>query len=192
MYQSDSECSNVTQLPLIDDEPTLPDSVAGAAPRRSPEDATAGLADHGPWRHHLVGLLNGALATELVCALRYRRHHFTSHGLASTAVWDGFLAHAGDEAVHADRLAQRIVQLGGEPDFLPDTLARRSHVAYDDAPDLRTMIRADLLAERIAIERYSAIVALIGDRDPATRRLIEDILVDKRLHADELSGWLVD
>jgi bacterioferritin len=192
MYQSDSEFTNVMQLPLIDPEPMAPGEVAGAASNRGPHDASAGVADHGPWRHHLVGLLNGALATELVCMLRYRRHHFTAHGLASTMVADGFLAHAGQEAGHADRLAQRIVQLGGEPDFSPDTLARRSHAAYDEATDLRTMIRADLLAERIAIERYSQIVVLIGDRDPATRRLFDDIVADKRHHADELSGWLVD
>jgi bacterioferritin len=180
------------QLSLIETEPTVPGEVAGAAFHRSAEDATAGVADHGPWRHHLVGLLNDALATELVSMLRHRRHHFTAHGLASTKVSDGFLAHAGEKTDHADRLAQRIVQLGGDPDFSPDTLSRRSHAAYDEAPDLRTMVRADLLAERIAIERYSHIVALIGDRDPATRRLIDDILVDKRHNADELGSWLVD
>ena len=100
--------------------------------------------------------------------------------------------HANEESAHADRLAQRIVQLGGEPDFSPDTLLSRSHAAYDDATDLKAMIRANLIAERVAIEAYSQIIALIGDKDSTTRRLLEDILSDEQEHAEELKDWLAD
>ena len=93
---------------------------------------------------------------------------------------------------HADRLARRIVQLGGEPDFTPDTLLERSHAAYDDASALKDMIHADLTAERVAIEGYSQLVRLVGDRDPTTRRLLEDILGEEQKHADELQGWLAE
>jgi bacterioferritin len=145
---------------------------------------------YGPWRRDIVQLLNGALATELLCVLRYRRHHFTAAGLSSAKIAEEFLVHANEEQAHADRLARRIVQLGGEPDFSPDTLSQRSHAAYDGSLELLDMIKADLIAERVAIETYSQIVTLIGDKDSTTRRLIEDILSDEQEHADELQGWL--
>lgn len=141
-------------------------------------------------RADIVRLLNGALATELVCVLRYKRHHFTARGLASPKIADEFLVHAQEEAAHADRIAQRIVQLGGSPDFSPDALAARSHAAYDDSSDLQAMIRANLLAERIAIECYGQMITLVGDADPTTRRLLEDLLADEQGHADELGDWL--
>jgi len=100
--------------------------------------------------------------------------------------------HANEESAHADRLAQRIVQLGGEPDFSPDSLTQRSHATYDDSADLKAMIKANLIAERVAIEAYSQIIALIGDKDSTTRRLIEDILSVEQQHAEELSDWLAD
>lgn len=159
--------------------------------RRSTE-AGAALPGDAAWRSALVKLLNDALATELVCVLRYKRHHFTAHGLASPRIAEEFLAHARKEAVHADRLAQRIVQLGGEPDFSPDTLSQRSHAAYDDSLDLTAMIRTNLIAERVAVETYSQLIALVGDRDPSTRRLLEDILSDEQEHAEELQDWLTD
>jgi bacterioferritin len=146
----------------------------------------------GPWRADIIQLLNDSLATELVCVLRYKRHHFTAAGLASPKIAEEFLVHANEESAHADRLAQRIVQLGGEPDFSPDTLLSRSHAAYDDATDLKAMIRANLIAERVAIEAYSQIIALIGDKDSTTRRLLEDILSDEQEHAEELKDWLAD
>ena len=146
----------------------------------------------GPWRKDIIRLLNDSLATELVCVLRYKRHHFTAQGLASPKIAEEFLVHANEEAAHGDRLARRIVQLGGEPDFAPDSLTSRSHAAYDDSTDLKAMIRANLVAERVAIEAYSQIAALIGDKDPTTRRLIEDILADEQQHADELKDWLAD
>ncbi|WP_280156437.1 ferritin-like domain-containing protein [Piscinibacter sp. XHJ-5] len=146
--------------------------------------------DHGPRRGDLIVMLNDALATELVCVLRYKRHHFTAHGMAAAKISEEFLVHAREEEAHADRIARRIVQLGGEPDFSPDSLTRRSHAAYDHSLDLEAMIRANLIAERIAVDRYSQMIALIGDEDPSTRRLVEDILIDEQQHAQELSSWL--
>lgn len=152
-------------------------------------DADEGL---GPWREEIIALLNGALATELVCTLRYRRHHFTADGMAAPKIAEEFLVHANEELAHADRLARRIVQLGGKPDFAPQTLLERSHAAYDEAQDLKAMMRANLVAERVAIESYSQMIALTRDKDPATRRLLEDILSDEQEHAEELKSWLAD
>jgi bacterioferritin len=146
----------------------------------------------GPWSADVVKLLNDALATELVCVLRYKRHHFTAAGLASPKIAEEFMVHAGEEAAHGDRLARRIVQLGGEPDFSPATLLARSHAEYDESLDLKTMIRSNLVAERVAIEAYSQMVTLVGDRDPTTRRLLEDILGEEQQHAEELKDWLAD
>lgn len=147
---------------------------------------------YGPWRSDIVRLLNDALATELVCVLRYKRHHFTAHGLAAPRIAEEFLVHAGEEAAHADRLAERIVQLGGEPDFAPEGLAVRSHAGYDDSLELKAMLRANLIAERVSVEAYRQMVALIGDKDPTTRRLLEDILRDEEQHADELADLLFE
>jgi bacterioferritin len=148
--------------------------------------------DPGPWRGQIIGLLNGSLATELVCMLRYRRHHFTAVGLASPKIAEEFLVHANEEAAHADRIAKRIVQLGGQPDFSPDTLVTRSHASYDQSTELTDMIKANLIAERVAIESYGQMISLIGDKDSTTRRLLEDILSKEQEHAEELSDWLAD
>ena len=161
------------------------------AARRS-LDQGAVTPHYGPWRADIIALLNDSLATELVCVLRYRRHHFTADGLASPKIAEEFLVHATEEQGHADRLARRIVQLGGKPDFCPDTLSQRSHASYDESSDLKAMIRANLVAERVAIETYSQLITLIGDKDVTTRRLIEDILADEQQHADELKDWLAD
>jgi bacterioferritin len=147
---------------------------------------------YGPWREEIIDLLNGALATELVCVLRYKRHYFTAAGIKSISVAEEFLVHANEESAHADKLAERIVQLGGEPDFCPDTLSQRAHASYDDATDLPSMIRSNLVAERVAIEAYSQMIALVGDKDPTTRRMLEDILQQEQEHADELKDWLTD
>ena len=168
----------------------LDQSVIDAA-RRS-LDQGAVTPGYGPWRDDIIALLNDSLATEWVCVLRYRRHHFTAAGLASPKIAEEFLVHANEELGHADRLARRIVQLGGVPDLSPATLLTRSHAAYDESLSLKDMIRANLVAERVAIEIYSQLVTLIGDKDISTRRLLEDILADEQQHADELKDWLAD
>jgi len=183
------DTSNVTTLPLAERKPMTLDDAALEAARHS-LDQGAVTPSSGPWRSELIKLLNDSLATELVCVLRYKRHHFTAQGLASPKIAEEFLVHATEEAAHADRLARRIVQLGGEPDFSPDTLSQRSHAEYDESSELKSMIRANLIAERVAIEAYTQIIALIGDQDSTTRRLLEDILADEQGHADELKDWL--
>lgn len=139
----------------------------------------------------VVKLLNDALATELVCVLRYRRHHFMARGINSQSVAQEFLAHANEELGHADQLAERIVQLGGAPDFSPDELAQRSHAEYIEGDTLASMIREDLVAERIAIDSYRSTIQYLGENDPTTRRLLEGILAVEEEHADELSDLLV-
>ena len=143
-------------------------------------------------REAVIGMLNDALATELLCVLRYKRHYYTAKGLSSPAIADEFLVHANEEAGHADRIAERIVQLRGEPDFSPATLLERSIADYDESADLMAMVRADLVAERIAVESYRQMIALVGDKDPTTRRMLEEILHDEEEHADELVDLLED
>jgi bacterioferritin len=181
--------SNVTPITLAENGRMQLDPAGLEAARRS-LDQGAVTPSYGPWRVDIIQLLNDSLATELVCVLRYKRHHFTAEGLSSPKIAEEFLVHANEEAAHADRLAKRIVQLGGEPDFSPDTLSKRSHASYDESTDLKAMIKANLIAERVAIEAYSQIIALIGDKDSTTRRLLEDILADEQEHADELKDWL--
>lgn len=182
---------NVKHLPVSEHRKMALDPSALEAARGS-LDQGAVTPSFGPWREDIISLLNDSLATELVCVLRYKRHHFTAQGLSSPKIADEFLVHANEESGHADRIAQRIVQLGGSPDFSPDSLTQRSHAAYDESLDLKAMIRSNLIAERVAIEAYSQMIALIGDKDPTTRRLLEDILGEEQEHADELSDWLVD
>lgn len=138
----------------------------------------------------VVDRLNDALATEIVCALRYKRHHYMATGIDAEPVAREFAEHADEELEHADSLASRIVQLGGEPDFSPDGLTERSHADYDPASTLEDMIEANLVAERIAIESYREMIQLVGDADPTTRRMLEDILAVEEEHADELAGLL--
>lgn len=157
--------------------------------KRSLDDGAV-IEEKNPWREDIIKLLNDSLATELVCILRYKRHHFTATGLSSPAIADEFLVHANEEQSHADRIAARIVQLGGEPDFNPATLLDRSHADYNEQLDLHAMIRANLIAERVAIEAYTQMIDLIGDKDHTTRRLIEQILEQEQEHADELADWM--
>jgi bacterioferritin len=145
---------------------------------------------YGPWREDIIKLLNDALATELVCVLRYKRHHFTAKGLESPAIAEEFMVHAQEETAHSEQIAERIVQLGGEPDFNPDTLSHRSHADYDETRELKDMIRANLVAERVAIEAYTQMIKLIGDKDSTTRRILEGILAQEQEHAEELTTWL--
>jgi bacterioferritin len=145
---------------------------------------------YGADRDRVVAVLNEVLATELVCVLRYKRHYFMAHGLESAPVAQEFLQHANEEQGHADRIAQRIVQLQGEPDFDPATLVERSHAEYAEGFDLVDMIKEDLVAERVAIASYQEIIRWLDDADPTTRRLMEDILVVEEEHADDLVRFL--
>ncbi len=159
------------------------------AAARSLDDGAV-TPSYGPHREAIVKLLNDALATELVCILRYKRHHFTADGITSPAIKAEFLVHANEETAHSELLAERIVQLGGEPNFAPDSLLQRSHAQYDESKDLKSMIRSNLVAERIAVEAYHQMINLIGDKDPTTKRILERILADEEEHADELKDWL--
>ncbi|MBX3620156.1 MAG: ferritin-like domain-containing protein [Rhizobacter sp.] len=183
MFKQDDHKSTTGHTPLVLDEGAID------AARKSLDQGAVTPA-YGPWREDIIRLLNDSLATELVCVLRYKRHYYTAAGLDSPAIAEEFLVHANEEQAHADRLAQRIVQLGGRPDFNPDSLTRRSHAEYDESLELKDMIRANLVAERVAIETYSQIIKLIGDKDSTSRRLLEEILADEQEHADELSDWL--
>jgi bacterioferritin len=140
--------------------------------------------------HRVVAVLNEALATELVCVLRYKNHHFAASGLQADPVAAEFLEHAAEEQDHADRLAARIAQLGGAPDYNPETLLSRSHSEYKTSDDLLEMVREDLVAERVAIASYTEIINWLGDGDPTTRRLIESILEVEEEHADDLLSFL--
>jgi len=135
-------------------------------------------------------ILNEALATEIVCVLRYRRHHFMAKGVLAQPIKAEFLEHAQEEQEHADLIAERIVQLGGAPNFSPEGLATRSHAEYVEGETLIDMIKEDLVAERIAIESYTEIVRYLGTKDPTTRRLMESILAKEEEHADELNDLL--
>jgi bacterioferritin len=181
--------TTVTPLKPATEKRLVLDEAALEAARRKVADGAV-TPSYGPWRDDIVKLLNDALATELVCVLRYKRHYFTAHGLASPRIAEEFLAHAVAEAGHGDRLAERIAQLGGEPDFSPDSLSARSHADYDESREIKAMVRANLVAERIAVEAYRQMIDLIGDKDPTTRRLLEDILHDEEEHADELADML--
>jgi bacterioferritin len=143
-------------------------------------------------RKAIVELLNTALATEIVCVLRYKRHYYATHGIRAKFVSAEFLEHANEEQAHADKIAERIVQLGEDPDLNPATLLSRSHSEYDEATSLRQMLEADLLAERIAIESYREMINFIGQRDPTSRRMLESILAQEEEHAEDLVDLLED
>jgi len=141
-------------------------------------------------REMVLKLLNDSLATELVCVLRYRRHHFMAKGIHSQSVAQEFLDHSNEELGHADEIATRIVQLGGEPDFAPAGLVGRSHAEYVEGDTLAGMIKEDLVAERIAIDSYGEMIEYMGDKDVTTRRMLEDILAMEEEHAEDLSSML--
>jgi bacterioferritin len=143
-------------------------------------------------RKAIVELLNTALATEIVCVLRYKRHYYATHGIRAKFVSAEFLEHANEEQAHADQIAERIVQLGDDPDLNPATLLSRAHSEYDQATSLRQMLEADLIAERIAIESYREMITFIGPRDPTSRRLLESILAQEEEHAEDLVDLLED
>jgi bacterioferritin len=173
------------KAPVITDIPTLRKRA-----RQHIDDGSV-TAGYSADREIVLKLLNDSLATELVCVLRYRRHHFMARGIHSQSVAQEFLDHSNEEQGHADQIAERMVQLGGAPDFAPDGLTSRSHAEYVAGDTLASMIKEDLVAERIAIDSYRDIIKYLGDRDPTTRRMMEGILAVEEQHADELSELLV-
>ena len=138
----------------------------------------------------VVKLLDHALATEIVCVLRYKRHYYMATGINAPQAQQEFLQHANDEQMHADQIAARIVQLGGEPNFSPEGLASRSHAEYVEGESLGEMIKEDLVAERVAIDSYGEMIRYLGDRDPTTRRMLETILAAEEEHAEDLASLL--
>ena len=163
------------------------DAIRIAAKNLDDGAVTAGYQGN---REEIVAMLNSALATELVCVLRYKRHYYTASGLENGAVKAEFLEHAKEEQEHADMIAERIVQLNGDPDFNPATLVMRSHAEYDESDDIKAMIRANLIAERIAIETYRQMIEKIGDSDPTTRNMLVDIMAVEEEHADDMRDLL--
>jgi len=141
-------------------------------------------------REAVIELLNKALATEIVCVLRYKRHYFTAAGIHAAPVAAEFLEHANEEMQHADRLARRIIELRGKPDFSPDGLSKRSYAEYVAGESLAEMIKEDLIAERIAIEGYRHMIGYLGEKDPTTQRLLKEILASEEEHAEDLSSLL--
>ncbi len=147
-------------------------------------------ADYKGDRKTVLRVLNEALATELVCVLRYKRHHYMAKGIHSQAVAAEFLEHAAEEQGHADQIAERIVQLDGAPNFNPEGMLTRSHSEYLEGETLLEMIREDLIAERIAVESYSEIIRYLGDNDPTSRRMMEEILAKEEEHAEDMKTLL--
>ena len=147
-------------------------------------------AGYGAEREMVIKLLNEALATELVCVLRYKRHYFMATGIHAASVAAEFLEHATEEMAHADMLAKRIVELRGEPNFCPVGMADRSHAEYVEGKTLKDMIKEDLIAERIAIESYREMIGYMGDQDPTTQRMLKEILASEEEHAEDLSSLM--
>ena len=141
-------------------------------------------------RETAIKLLNEALATEIVCVLRYKRHYYAAEGIHSEGVKAEFLEHAGEEQGHADQISERITQLGGEPNLNPEGMLTRSHSEYVEGKNLLDMIRENLVAERIAIESYSEMIRFFGDGDPTTRRMLEEILAKEEEHANDMSDLM--
>jgi bacterioferritin len=171
---------------------TMTDTATLRQRARQHTEAGAVTSGYSADRPKVIDLLNDALATELVCVLRYRRHHFMARGIDAKSTANEFLVHANEELAHADLLATRIVQLGGEPDFAPDRLSGRSHAEYVAGNTLVEMIREDLVAERIAIDSYRELIQFLGAQDPTTSHMLRTILVVEEQHADELADLLVN
>lgn len=170
--------------PALSDIPTL------RTRARQHIEQGAVTAGYAAERESVIKLLNEALATEIVCVLRYKRHYFMAAGIHAAPVAAEFLEHATEEMGHADSLAKRIIELRGEPNFSPDGLSARSHAEYVDGATLKEMIKEDLIAERIAIESYREMIAYLGSQDPTTQRLLKEILASEEEHAEDLSSLL--
>jgi len=176
--------------PAASDSPFLSDIRAIRERARKHVSDGAVTPSYGADRDTVLRLLNEALATEIVCVLRYRRHYFMANGAVGEAIKDELLKHANEEQGHADVIAERIVQLGGEPDFNPMGITERSHAEYIEGGSLADMVREDLVAERIAIESYTEMIRYIGDKDTTTKRMLEGILAVEEEHAEELASML--
>lgn len=174
---------------MHDDKKFTIDTAAIRAAARDMDDGAV-TAGYQADRKKVIAMLNDALATELVCVLRYKRHYYTASGLQNGPIKAEFLQHAIEEQGHADLLAERIVQLNGKPDFNPATLSARSHAEYDDADSIESMIKANLIAERIAIEAYRQMIETIGETDPTTRHMLVGIMAMEEEHADDMRDLL--
>jgi bacterioferritin len=176
---------------IIDDRMSvLTDTKTLRARARQNVEEGAVTLGYGADREAIIKLLNEALATELVCVLRYKRHYFMAKGIHAESVKAEFLQHANEEMTHADRIAKRITELGGEPDFSPDSLSSRSHAEYIPGDSLVSMIKENLIAERIAIESYREMVNFLANNDPTTQRMIKEILAVEEEHADDMASLL--
>lgn len=177
---------------MAEDKPFLTD--VETLRKRARQHIERGAVTEGYQAHRetVVRILNEALATEIVCVLRYRRHHFMASGIHAQSVAQEFLEHANEEQMHADQIAARIVQLGGEPNFSPEGLLSRSHAEYVEGDSLVDMIREDLVAERVAIDSYREMIAFLANDDPTTRRMLEGILAVEEEHAEDLVSLLAE
>ena len=170
--------------------PPLTDIKTLRARARQHIEKGAVTAGYAADREQVLKMLNEALATELVCVLRYKRHYFMAAGIHAASVAAEFLEHATKEMAHADLIAKRIIELRGEPNFSPAGLADRSHAEYVESDSLKGMIKENLIAERIAIESYREMIAYLGEQDPTTQRMLKEILASEEEHADDLSTLL--
>ena len=187
------ECTTVGDQPgvkAVTDKPFLTDIQTLRERARKHIEQGAVTEGYSADRDTVIKILNEALATEIVCVLRYRRHYFMATGINAESVATEFLQHANEEQGHADLIAQRIVQLGGEPNFNPEGLTTRSHAEYVEGENLIDMIREDLVAERIAIDSYREMINYVNTDDPTTRRMLEGILAMEEEHADDLVSLL--
>ncbi|WEF35423.1 ferritin-like domain-containing protein [Pseudoduganella chitinolytica] len=177
---------------MSDNTPTQASGIDTAAIRAAAQNMADGpvTAGYKGDREAVLKMLNDALATELVCINRYKRHYYTVSGRANSGIKAEFLEHAGEEEQHADWLAERIVQLNGQPDFNPATLLARSHAEYDESMEVQSMVRSNLIAERVAIEAYRQMIEQIGDTDPVTKQLLVKIMAEEEEHADDMRDLL--
>jgi bacterioferritin len=183
---------NIDQGAAVKDTPFLTDVKTLRQRARQHIEEGAVTAGYGGNTETAIKILNEALATEIVCVLRYKRHYFMAKGIHAGPVAEEFLEHAGEEQQHADLISERIVQLGGAPNLSPDGLLSRSHSEYVEGKDLVDMIKEDLVAERIAIDSYREIAAFFAPFDGTTRRMIEEIQAKEEEHADDLADLLKD
>jgi bacterioferritin len=188
--EENSLMANETAKPAPTGTPGISDKATIRERARAHIEDGAVTSSYPKDRETIIQLLNEALATELVCVLRYKRHYYATKGIRAKVAAAEFLEHAQDEQGHADEIAQRIVQLGANPDLNPSTLAARSHAEYDESTDLAGMLKANLIAERVAIESYREMIAYVGERDPTTHRMLKGILAKEEEHAEDLADLL--